>query len=240
MTNLIIVALLIGAVMYGPRAYRLLRQLDPARFASVARIAGGIGALALAGVLTVRGLAIVAWVPAAIGSWLLAGGGGLSALNGQLSRFGFGGGGPRLRVTTDTADLMVDQATGALRGRVLKGVFRGRGIETMAPAEIAILWRDCRNGDPKVADVLAAHLDRRYPTWRDDMARAEAEPGAGGLMTEREALDILGLSAGANVDDIRRAHRALIVKLHPDRGGSNYLTARINEAKDVLLKGSRE
>ena len=67
------------------------------------------------------------------------------------------------------------------------------------------------------------------------MARAENEPGPGGIMTRSEALEILGLKSGAKTDDVRRAHRNLIKKMHPDAGGSGYLAAKINEAKNVLV-----
>jgi hypothetical protein len=89
-------------------------------------------------------------------------------------------------------------------------------------------------------DLLAAYLDRRHPQGREhvdaDPAVGRRTPAASGKMTEQEAYQILGLQSGASAEDVARAHRALIKKLHPDQGGSTYLAARVNEAKDVLLR----
>lgn len=188
----------------------------------------GIAALAGAAVLIARGAVAYALPLAMLGAWLLWGGpgqpGGTPAPSGQTSS-----------ITTDHLELELDHETGAMRGRVLKGVFAGRAVERMAPAELALLWQDCRFTDVKSAQLVEAYLDRVHPTWREDMARAEREPGAGGIMTPGEAWEILGLKPGASAEEIRRAHRELMLKLHPDRGGSSYLAAKINEAKDVLL-----
>jgi hypothetical protein len=60
-----------------------------------------------------------------------------------------------------------------------------------------------------------------------------------GKMTEEEAYQILGLQPGASAEDVGQAYRALMKKLHPDQGGTTYLAARVNEAKDVLLRRHR-
>jgi hypothetical protein len=69
-------------------------------------------------------------------------------------------------------------------------------------------------------------------------SRSEQPSGfsAKGEMTEEEAYEVLGLKIGASKVDIIDAHRKLIQKNHPDRGGSDYLAAKINLAKKTLLK----
>jgi hypothetical protein len=199
--------------------------------ARAVRLAVGIGALGLAALFGLRGALAFALPLASFGAWLVWSNGGrpwpgsASVSNGRASR-----------VTTDHLDVMLDLDTGEVAGRVRKGVFAGRQLETMAPAEIGLLWQDCRFNDPKSAQLLEAWLDRVHPTWREDMARAEREPGAGGVMTRAEALEVLGLKEGASAEDIRRAHKDLMMRFHPDRGGSTYLASKINEAKDLLLK----
>ncbi len=214
-------------------AMRGFTVANPHALARQLRVGAGVAALAGAGVLLLRGLVGYAMSLAALGTWLLWGGGlpwsfpgGAQKSAGQVSR-----------VTTEHLEMELDHDTGEIRGHVLKGFFAGRALESLAPVEMAHLWQDCRFADPQSAQILEAYLDRVHPTWREDMARADgtSDAGTGGAMSRAQALDILGLKEGASDDDIRRAHRELMMKMHPDRGGSTFLAAKINEAKDVLL-----
>jgi hypothetical protein len=206
------------------RAYTLA---NPQTLARQLRLAAGIAMLAGAGLLVVRGMLAYAMSLAALGGWLLWGGPGHgrpAQPKGQTSR-----------LTTSHLEVELDHDSGEIRGRVLKGGFAGRALEGLTPAETARLWQDCRFVDPQSAQILEAYLDRRHPSWREDLARAEGRERTEAHMTRAQALQVLGLEEGAGEEEIRRAHRELMLKLHPDRGGSSYLAAQINAAKEVLL-----
>ena len=216
-------------------AVRLFNQANPAALAHHIRIATAVAAFAAALFFLVRGAIFYAFPLAALGWWLLGGQGVIPWGNmGSLRRPSSG---QTSRVVTEHLEMELDHTSGAMRGRILKGFFKGRDIEDLRPVELAHLWQDCRYTDPASAQLVEAFLDRIHPTGREDMARAEQEQprGPDGRMSIEEALDILGLAPGADEAAIRQAHRELMLKLHPDRGGSTYLAAKINEAKDTLL-----
>jgi hypothetical protein len=217
-------------------AMRAFTLANPQVLVRQLRIGAGVAVLAGAGFLVFRGLVGYAMSLAALGSWLLWGTGG-------LPWGGFPGGaqksaGQTSRVVTDHLEVELDHDTGAITGQVRKGRFAQRELESLAPIEMAQLWQDCRFADPQSAQILEAYLDRVHPSWREDLSRAEGGDGAAasGKMTREQALEVLGLEPGASADDIRRAHRELMMKVHPDHGGSTFLAAKLNEAKDVLLK----
>jgi hypothetical protein len=143
------------------------------------------------------------------------------------------GTGQRTEVRTAFLEAWIDHATGDVGGRVLSGRFAGRTLDSLPEADLRAFHAEC-SGDADSARVLESYLDRRLGAdWR----KAEAPPPRGPRtdMTRQEALAILGLQEGATDEDIRAAHRRLIVRMHPDAGGSAELAARINRAKDVLL-----
>ena len=227
------------ALVLGLMALRSFAQANPANVARRLRIGGGAVSLFAAGLLMLRGLEFIAIPLAMFGSWLIWGrtlppwlGGGGSARRSQ---------GQTSRIETDHLQMELDHDTGEMHGRVLRGMFAGRDIDTLSPTDLGLLWQDCRHTDLRSAQLVEAYLDRIHPTWREDMARGESDMSRGpdGRMTEEEALEILGLKPGADEEDIRRAHRELMLRLHPDRGGSTYLAAKINEAKDVALDALR-
>ena len=132
--------------------------------------------------------------------------------------------------------MSLNHDTGEMNGEVLQGRFRGRNLDTLSKEELMELLRECRAQDDQSASVLEAYLDRMHgDDWRDE-ADARSDGGtATGTMTQEEAYEVLGLERGATREQIVEAHRHLMQKLHPDRGGSTYLAAKINQAKDLLL-----
>jgi hypothetical protein len=216
-------------------AVKGFQRANPAALARQMRVAAGVGALGGAAVLTARGMPSYALGLALAGIWLISGQGGPRW--GGLPGGGRAAPGRSSRIVTEYLEMELDHDSGAMSGRVLKGIFANRRIESLKPVEVALLWQDCRFTDPQSAQVLEAYLDRVHPSWREDMSRGEQRMSGGpdGRMPLAEAWSILGLEAGASDEEIRRAHRELMLRMHPDRGGSTYLAAKINEAKDVLL-----
>lgn len=138
-------------------------------------------------------------------------------------------------VDTRFVAMTLDHDTGSLSGMVREGAFAGRPLETLSFAEAVELWRHAAVEDPESASVIEGWMDHSHgEDWRQRAAGHGAGRGAG-PMTEAEALEILGLQPGASADDVRAAHRRLMLANHPDRGGSTWLAAKINEAKDLLL-----
>jgi hypothetical protein len=222
-------------------------KASPAKLASLTRGAGGVGGILGAVLLALRGQIGLGMLLAGFALYLLGyrrspfGSGGFGGFNWG----GFGGaGGSRSTAKSASVEMELDHGSGGMTGRATAGPFAGRGLDELSQPELMSFLAYCVASDPEGARLLEAYLDRRFAGWRaagegEADARGGAaggrRAGAGG-MTEDEAYEVLGLAKGAGRDEIARAHRELMKKLHPDAGGSTHLAARVNEAKDVLLR----
>jgi len=133
--------------------------------------------------------------------------------------------------------MTLNHDSGDINGEVLAGQFKGSTLDQLNLETLLQLLGECQDDEESVA-LLQAYLDRVYAdTWKQQAGargqrQASSEPGE---ISREEALQILGLSSDADEAEIIETHRRLMQKLHPDRGGSDYLAARINLAKDTLL-----
>jgi hypothetical protein len=147
----------------------------------------------------------------------------------------FGGPAPQTgaanSVETAFLNMTLDHDSGRMTGSVKAGQFAGRDLAALNLPELLLLLEECQIADIDSVALLEAWLDRAHPDWRSEPA---AEPRSAAI-TREEALDILGLKEGADEDAIRAAHRRLMKTAHPDQGGSAWLAARINAARDFLL-----
>jgi DnaJ-like protein len=213
-------------------------NVDPRKLAPVLKFVGGIVGLAGALFMLARGELIIAIPLGLVALWAL---GWLpSNIVGLLGAAARKNSRPMSRVRSAFVEMELDHDSGAMRGRILAGRYDGVTLDTLDVATIAGFLPEI---DDESRSLLMAYLDRRQPSWREhakgDADTGQARPPGGGKMTEQEAYQILGLEPGARAEDIGRAHRTLMKKLHPDQGGSTYLAARVNEAKDILLRRHR-
>ncbi len=146
------------------------------------------------------------------------------------------------RVTTARSamlEMRLDHDSGVMTGAALAGTFAGRSLETLSRPELLSLREELRLDDPDGVALLETYLDRRFAGWREadeGQGQRRGTAGSSGALSRREAYEILGLQEGAAAEEIIRAHRALMKKLHPDHGGTTALAARVNQAKDVLMQ----
>lgn len=148
------------------------------------------------------------------------------------------------RIRTRALEVLTDMGNGERDARILAGRFTGRALSQLSIPELLALADELMRIDPEGLSLLADQLDRLAPGWRENVHfDAAAGPGAasalGSEMRVEEAYQILGLEKGAGEEAIRGAHRALIGRFHPDKGGSGYLAALVNRARDVALGAAK-
>lgn len=224
--------LLIVVLLFG----RAFTRADPKKLAKTLRTLSGWGCIGMALLLLTRGQIVLA-IPLVFF--------GLSLLGKSLpwpAGLGGGGGGPKTggqksSVRTEMLEMTLDHDSGQMEGMVYRGDFAGRRLSDLSPGELELLLAEAIDRDEQAAQLLRAYMDRAGDP-REGGQRQQGRGGGPGAqtMTVDEAYAVLGLKPGASRDDIHQAHRALMKKYHPDQGGTTYLAAKINEAKDLLLR----
>jgi hypothetical protein len=223
---------------------QMFRAANPAVLARAIKIGGGVVSLAVAAFTGIKGELAVAIPLGIFGAGLLGwspfGSSGFGNIGGLFGSRTARSTGQTSQVRSQFLDMTLDHDNGGLTGRIVAGPNAGHSLDEFDLPQLAAMMAGF---DAESTALLESYLDRRFPAWRQN-AEGHAAGGQGraassGKMTDEEAYQILGLQPGAGRDEIGRAHRALMKKLHPDQGGSTYLAARVNEAKDTLLRNHR-
>jgi hypothetical protein len=220
---------------------QMFRAANPVVLARAIKIGGGVVALAVAAFTGIKGELAVAVPLGIFGAGLLGwspfGASGFSSIGGMFGAGAQRSPGQASQVRSAFLDMSLDHDTGELSGLIVAGPNAGHSLDEFDLPQLTAMMQGF---DAESVSLLESYLDRRFPAWRQNAqgnpAGGESRPAASGKMTDEEAYQILGLKPGAGRDEIGRAHRTLIKKLHPDQGGSTYLAARVNEAKDTLLR----
>ncbi|MBO0344759.1 DnaJ domain-containing protein [Roseibium limicola] len=223
--------LLLGLLLFAGKRFV---HANPADLARNLKTFAGVVLLALAGLLAVTGRIVLALPAAGAGLSLL----GFSGLFGGQAR-SKPSSGQFSQVRTALLEMRLDHDTGDMSGQVLAGEFTGRSLDSLSDAELERLWQKSA-ADEQSQALVEAYLDRRFPGWRVDFqadgTERQRSSASSGSMTDEEAYEVLGLSPDAGDPEVRAAHRRLMKLLHPDRGGTAFLAAKLNEAKDRLLR----
>jgi len=197
------------------------------------RRGGGVAALAGAAFLTATGRFAMAIPLGFLGLGLLNWLPGSASFGARTQRSS----GQTSKVRSDAIEMELDHDSGDLHGKFVTGKYAGVTLDAL---DVLTLLSVLPELDEESRALLEAYLDRRDAGWREhvqeDAGTGAGEPARKGPMSEEEARQILGVEPGASAIEIRRAHRTLMMKLHPDQGGSTYLAARVNEAKEVLIR----
>jgi hypothetical protein len=213
-----------------------MARADPSRIASALKWTAGAAAVAIALFLAATGrLAGAVATLTALAPLLMR----WRALWNRVKTAAGPTPGASSTVNTAMLHMTLDHDSGGLEGEIVAGEYKGKRLSALDLASLREVLRECRVADVQGAALLEAYLDKRFgPDWRkSDEAQTGARGFSAGAMSRDEAYEILGLAPGAGTEEIKSAYHRLMLKLHPDQGGSTFLAAKINQARDVLLGG---
>lgn len=222
-----------GAALIGVLVlYQFVRKTDVRKLVRWLRwvVGGAIGLLT--GFLLLRGQVGIASVTGYVAYSILR----LGRLGPLVFDSGAIGEANESKVTSRYFAMTLDHDSGAVEGRITSGAFAGADLIDLGEAETRQLLAEVA-ADPDSLALLETWLDRNRAGWREYFAeQASGEQPAAAGDEDGQAYEILGLQPGATAEEIHAAHRRLMKGVHPDQGGSTYLAAKINEARDRLLK----
>ena len=148
------------------------------------------------------------------------------------------------RISTRFLRMELDHDSGEMTGEVTDGQFAGHRLDQLNLGQLIELWRECAAEDEQSRLVLENYLDRGHPDWRSVAGAGPREESASARsdspwtttgMSADEACEILGVARDATPNDIEKAYRRVMKSAHPDHGGSDWMAAKVNQAKEVLL-----
>ena len=155
----------------------------------------------------------------------------------NMARRAWGGG--RVRLHSQWLEITLDRANGQIHGTVLQGEFKGRELSALSAEQLQSLYQACQQ-DPESLALLRAYLQRTQAHWQPPGGTPESDEFVASVLSTATAAQILGVLPEASESEIQAAYRHLAQKLHPDRGGNDYLAQKINQARDVMLKHVRQ
>lgn len=140
-------------------------------------------------------------------------------------------------IQTNHLSATLDHGSGHIDGEIIEGPHKGWLLSELSIMQLEDLLTHYQTEDEESAELLEAYIDqRRQQADQNTEQQRTANRAASDQSARAEALAILGLDEGSTEEEVVSAHRSLIQKLHPDRGGNDFLAAKINQAKDILLK----
>ncbi len=150
--------------------------------------------------------------------------------------------GQQSEICTRWLKMTLDHDSGAMQGEIIGGSYRGRTLQQLSIPELADFYQQCRAQDTEAVRLLDAWIQRHHPDewqqWQQQQQNRQRSGGADNSdeLSLEDAWEILGLQPGASREEILKAHKRMMVRVHPDKGGSNYLASKINRARDLLLE----
>ena len=139
-------------------------------------------------------------------------------------------------IQTNHLSSTLDHGSGHIEGKIIEGPHKGWLLSELSIMQLEDLLTHYQTEDEESAELLEAYIDqRRQQADQNTEQQRTANRAASDQSARAEALAILGLDEGSTEEEVVAAHRSLIQKLHPDRGGNDFLAAKINQAKDILL-----